>query len=696
MAGKAQRKRVCIDVGGTFTDCLVLDESGELATFKVATTPKDPSEGFMRSLDKAARHYGTDLAGLLSTVDILIHGTTLATNTLLTGRGAKTAMLTTKNFRDILELRRGIKPVDVSLYDVFIPPNRPLVPRSRRIGIDERTLYTGEIATPLDERQVAESVAALKKDGVESLAVCFLHSYKNPTNERRAAAIAREVAPELYITTSHETLSMWREFERFNTTVVGAYVGPVVTNYLNTLKERLARGGFRGALLMMLANGLVQPVDKCIHRAVYLLDSGPAAAPSGAIHLGRLLGRDDLISVDMGGTSFDVCLIRGGEVPTTTERWDGDQRIAIKMVDIETLGAGGGSIARIDTLGLLKVGPESAGAEPGPACYGAGTLPTVTDADVVLGYVPHDYFLGGEIALDPALAKKALRGVGDPLGLDPVQAAEAVFKSVNAGMADMITEVSTKRGHDVRDCVLVAGGGGGPTHAGFIADSLGIPTVLIPSVAALFSAFGMFAMDPGEDFARSFVSRIAAADLDEMNRLYAEMENEARTAFASIGVTGRDLTLKRTADLRYVGQFHEVETDVPAGRLTRAQLDAAVKAFTRKHQALFTFSMPWQAVEVLSLRVKAVVKKAPFKLRAIARGPKDPAAALKRQRSCRFDGKDVRTPIYDGAKIRAGNVLTGPAIVEEATMTVVVPKGFRCTVDKFKNYVLTRPQRARA
>lgn len=690
MTAKQATKRVCIDVGGTFTDCLVLDESGELTKFKVSTTPKDPSAGFMSSMEKAAHHYALTLGEFLGTVDVLIHGTTLATNTLITGRGAKTAMLTTKNFRDILEIRRGIKPVDISLYNIFIPPNRPLVPRSRRIGIEERTLYTGEITTPLNEQQVAESVKQLERNGVESLAICFLHSYKNPQNERRAAAIAREVAPNMYITTSSESLSMWREFERFNTTVVGAYVGPVVTNYLNTLKKRLKEGGFNGALLMMLANGLVQPVDQCINRAVYLMDSGPAAAPSGAIYLGKLVGHDNLISVDMGGTSFDVCQIKGGQIPTTTERWDGDQRIAIKMVDIETLGAGGGSIATIDALGLMKVGPQSAGADPGPACYGTGTLPTVTDADVLMGYIPHDYFLGGEIKLDPELAKRAMRSVADPMGMDPIQAAEAIFKSVNAGMADKITEVSTKRGHDVRDYVLVAGGGGGPTHAGFIADQLGMPTVVIPSVAALFSAFGMFAMDPGEDHARSFVARTATLDINAMNSLYAEMEKEARASFRSIGVPNKDITIKRTADMRYVGQFHEVETTVPGGKLTRKHVDAAVASFSSEHEALYTFGMPWQPVEILSLRLKAIAAKAPFQLQKVAKGPKDPRAALKRWRKCRFDGKDVETPIYDGEKIRAGNVLNGPAIVEETTMTVVVPKGYRCKVDDFKNYILTR------
>lgn len=691
MARKQAKKRLTIDVGGTFTDCLVLDESGELHKFKASTTPSDPSQGFMHSLEKAANHYRMPLAEFMRTVEVLIHGTTLATNTLITGRrAAKTAMLTTKDFRDILEIRRGIKPIDISLYNVFIPPNRPLVPRSRRIGIEERVLYTGEVAVPLNVSQVAEAVTKLKGDGVSAIAVCFLHSYKNPAHELRAAEIARDVAPEIYVTTSHETLPVWREFERFNTTAVGAYVGPVVTSYLRGLQERLKASGFKGSFLMMMANGLVQTVEQCIGRAVYLLHSGPAAAPSGAVYFGDLLGQRNLISVDMGGTSFDVCLIRDGEIPTTTESWEGDQRIAIKMVDIQTVGAGGGSLAQIDSLGLLKVGPDSAGADPGPACYGKGNQPTVTDADVVLGFIPHDYFLGGEIPLDVAAAKRAMQAVGEPLGMDEATAAEAVFRSINSTMADKITEVMTKHGHDVRDSILIAGGGGGPTHGGFIAEQLGIPTVLIPSVAALYSAFGMFAMDPGEDYVRSYVVRGDGADLDAMNRLYAEMEDQAKESFRAAGVGADRLRLQRSLEMRYIGQFHEVETEVASGKLTPKHLDEAIKVFMKKHEALYTFSMPWKGVEILALRVKATAPRASFLVREIAKGGADPSEGLKRRRRCRFNGTEIEAPVFDADRLRAGNLIPGPAIIEETTMTVVIPHSFVCEVDQYRNYVLKR------
>jgi len=685
-----KNKRVCIDVGGTFTDCLVMDETGLLQKFKASTTPSDPSIGLMDAMKKAARFYGVDLGEFLGQIEVLVHGTTLATNIILTGRGAKVGMITTKGFRDSIEIRRGIKPIDVSLYNLFIPPSEPLIPRWRRIGVEERTLFDGSIATPLNEKDVRDAVAILQADGVQSIAVCFLHSYANPTHERRAADICQEVAPDVFVSTSHETLPVWREFERFNTTSVGAYVGPAVARYLNSLERVLQQSGFRGTFLMMLANGLVQNIAECVRRPVFLLHSGPAAAPSGAVYLGRHLGEEHLLSIDMGGTSFDICLVDEGEIPTTTEHWENDQRVAIKMVDIASIGAGGGSIAKIDSLGLLRVGPASAGADPGPACYGRGSDPTVTDANLILGYVPADYFLGGEMKLDVEASRRAMKPLSDRLGLKEAAVAESIFRTVNANMANKITEVSTKRGYDIRSTVMIAGGGGGPIHAGFIAEALGVRKVVVPPVAALYSAFGMFAMDIGQDYARSFVGRVASIDLDALNRVYDDMEAEAAASFRSHGVDVKDVVFKRTADMRYLGQFHEVEADMPTGKLVRKDVDGAADFFARKHQELYTFAMPWKPVEILTLRLKASTPNAPFALPRVAEGDADPSKALKRRRTCRFNGQDVDTPVYDGEKVIAGNVISGPAIIEETTTTVVIPAVFVCAVDKYKNYVLTR------
>lgn len=688
----ARSKRVCVDVGGTFTDCLVMDETGMLQKFKSSTVPSDPAQGFMNAMQKAANFYKLSLSDFLGQIEVLVHGTTLATNIVINGRGAKAGMLTTKNFRDIIEIRRGIKPIDVSLYNLFIPPNKPLIPRSRRIGVEERTLCNGDVLAPVNEAEIAEVVNQFKADGVESVAICFLHSYVNPANERRAAELVRNIAPDMFVSTSHETLPVWREFERFNTTAVGAYVGPAVARYLKNLEQRLKDTGFRGTFLMMLANGLVQNINECIRRPVFLLHSGPAAAPSGAVYIGRSLGEDNLLSVDMGGTSFDICMMSKGEIPTTTEHWEGDQRVAIKMVDIASIGAGGGSMANIDSLGLLRVGPQSAGADPGPACYGKGTNPTVTDANLLLGYLPDDYFLGGEMSLDKDASRRAIKPYAEKLGMSEIEVAESMFRTVNATMADKITEVSTKRGHDVRECVMIAGGGGGALHCGFIADSLGIRKVVIPPVAALYSAFGMFAMDIGQDYAMSFVSRANSVDLVALNRVFEEMEEEALASFRSHGIDAGDVLLRRTLDMRYVGQFHEVEAEIANGKITQAQVDAAVASFGKKHEDLFTFQMPWKPVEILTLRLKATKPKTPFALPQVPLGGHDASGAIKRHRTCRFGGVEVETPIYDGEKIMAGNVIAGPAIIEETTTTVVIPEAYVCSVDQYKNFVLTRRQ----
>ena len=684
-------KRLCVDIGGTFTDCLVLDEAtGRFSLVKSPTTPNDPSDGFMDGVAKAAKEFGETIEEFLGSISVLIHGTTLATNVLLTGKGAKTGMLTTQNFRDFLEIRRAIKPLHISLFNVFIPPNRPLIPRSLRLGVPERTLYTGKILEPLDEDKTAEAVEKLQKDGVEAAAVCFLHSYANPTNEQRAAEIVNSVAPDMYVTTSHETIHVWREFERFNTTAVGAYVGPAVANYLRRLEERLKDSGFGGSLLMMLANGLVQSVDQCIDRAVYFLHSGPAAAPSGARFLGEIESKDQLLSVDMGGTSFDVGLVRGGEIPTTSESWVADQRVAIRMVDIESVGTGGGSIATIDSLGLLRVGPESAGADPGPACFGKGEEPTVTDADLVLGMLSPDFFLGGDMSLDVERSKNAIEKVAKPLEMDVIEAAHSIFSLANMSMADEIIKVSTKRGYDVRQATMIGGGGGGPVHAGFIADRLNIPSVVIPSVASLYSAFGMYAMDIGEDYARSHVRRVDAAEPGEIAALYQEMEEEALVVFGNISIDKNLVKFRRTIDMRYIGQFHEVEVDVEDGEFTGENLSNAAEGFGAKHFELFTFQMPWKGVELLTLRVKATTPNAPFKLPEIPSGGPNAGAAKKLIRQCYFGDEFIDVQVYDGSKLTADNEIPGPAIIEETTTTVVVPENYDCLVNANKNYVLAR------
>lgn len=676
---------VTIDVGGTFTDVLVLGRDGAIREFKTPTTPEDPSVGLLDGLEKAAAGSGRPLSELMRDIDVLIHGTTLVTNALLTGRLAKVGMLTTEGFRDIIEIRRGYKNVHTSMYDIFVPPYRPLVPRERRLGLPERTLHTGEVAKPLDLAATRAAVEQLRRAGVQAVAICFLHSYADPSNERAAAAICREVLGGVYVATSHEVLPVWREFERFSTTVVSAAVGPRIDSYLATLSGRLQDAGFSGTLLLVQSDGLVQSPTETRRNAVALAASGPAAAPVAAIHWGRQLGITDLISVDMGGTSFDVSMIRGGEIPTTTESWIGEERVAIKIVDIQTVGAGGGSLGWVDSLGLLRVGPQSAGAMPGPACYGkGGREPTVTDADLELGYLDPDYFLGGEIRLDASLAREALGRVGAKLGLDPRGTAKVIFATANAVMADKITEISTKRGYDPRDFALVAGGGAGGIHAAAIAEHLGIRTVVVPQLAALFSAFGMQAMEVGRSYARSNVVRKDRVDPEAMRRLFGEMEAEARAAFGQ----GADLVMSLSVDMRYVGQFHEVEVPIPADALSAEGLRSVVEDFHERHRSLYTFATPGRPVEFLTFRLKATVRRDALTLRGAERDGTDPEAARKGTRRCDFVDGIFDTRVYEGERLRPGTELTGPAIIEERTTTIVVPRSFTCAVDAFRNYVL--------
>lgn len=687
--------RVSVDVGGTFTDCLVLGNEGELRQFKSPTTPQDPSLGFLACLEKAAKEFRRPLATFLADVDLLIHGTTLATNTLINENGAKTGLITTKGFQDVIEIRRGYKNIRASMYNVFVPPYKPLVPRRHRLEVEERVLDSGEVLTPLNEEETRTAVAKLAEAGMESLAICFLHSYANPQHERRATEIARAAFNDGYVTASHDILPVWREFERFSTTVVSAYVGPVVQRYLKALVERLKDSGFKKNLLLMLSSGLVETVAHCVPRAVLLIGSGPAAAPAGASYIGESAQRRNLISIDMGGTSLDVCLIRDGEIPTTTESWVGEERVAIKMVDIHSAGAGGGSIAWTDSLGLLRVGPHSAGAEPGPACYGkGGKEPTVTDADLLLGYVPADFFLGGEIELARDQAEEAVKKVAQPLGMSVAQAAQAIFTTVNSFMADQVTEVSTKRGYDVRDFALVVGGGAGPVHGAAIAELLSIPAVLIPSVAAAYSAFGMFAMDVGRNYARSYICGAKNIDVEKVNRLYRDMEAEALAGFRANDIAPEQVVFRRSAEMRYAGQFHEVEVELSGAAFTAEQLDATVNEFHRQHEKLYTFRMPWKAAEFLTFRLRATAPRAPFHLRQIDAGGSDGASAIKRRRRCWFEGGEVDTPVYDGTRLLAGARFPGPAIIEETTTTVVVPVKFVCAVDQWKNYLLTRAEKA--
>lgn len=682
---------VAIDVGGTFTDCLVLDGKGQLGQFKAPTTPDDPSKGFLDSLEKAARSVAKDPREFIGEVDFIIHGTTLATNALLTERGAKVGMLTTEGFRDELEIRRGFKNIRTSMYNLAVPPYKPLVRRYLRLPVRERTLYSGDIETPVDSSSVAAALDKFEAEGVQAIAICFLHSYANPENERKAAQWCRDrFGDRVYVTASHEILPVSGEYERFSTTVVSAHIGPIVSEYLLALEKRLSEMGFKGNLMMVRSDALVQSAAHSRQQAVTLINSGPAAAPTAAHFFGRMLGHEDLISIDMGGTSLDASLIRKGEIPTTTESWVGDERIAIKIIETHSIGAGGGSLAWIDSLGLLRVGPQSAGSYPGPACYGrGGDRPTVTDADVLLGYVPADYFLGGEIRLDAERSRQAILKVAEPLNMTASQAAQAIFRVVNSLMADQVIEMSTKRGYDVRDFALIVGGGAGAVHGAHIAELLGIPTVIIPKYAALYSAFGMFAMDIGREYSRSCMVRADKLEPERLEGFYRDLAEQAAADLGESHVLASGIVSARTAQVRYVGQFHDIEVSLPGELKSRADIQKVIETFHARHKELYKFDLPARGIEfrVCSLRA-TLARRRDLKVVPLKRGAA--AAAVKRIRRCLFADDWIDTPCYDGRTLLAGNAIQGPAIIEEEATTIVVPDRYTCRVDASGSYLLTR------
>jgi N-methylhydantoinase A len=683
--------RVCVDIGGTFTDSIIWDDKGNLTESKVPTTPSDFSQGILDSLADAAKAYGMPTEQFISELELVIHGTTVATNALITRNVAKTALITSKGFRDIIEMRRSLKIETKSMYEAFIPPYEPIVPRYLRFVIDEVTRTTGEILNPVREDEVKAVIEKIKKESIEAIAICLINSYVNPENEKKVEEICRKELKGVFITCSSDILPTMGEYARESTCIISACVGPIVSRYMTNLEKKLKDTGFKGQLLIMQTNQLAQSVPALIKKPVYLVGSGPAAAPAGAAFLGNVIGEPNFITADMGGTTLDAALTAHGEVALAIGRWYGDERIGIKVADVSSIGAGGGSIAWFDSLGLLRVGPQSAAADPGPACYGkGGKEPTVTDAALILGYIPADYFCGGKIRLDVELAKTAVKKIADRLQLSIEKAAQAIFTTINSSMADEIARISTRMGYDVRDFSLLACGGGGAMCGAFWADQLGMSRVIIPNYSSSFCAWSMFTLDIGRDYIRSYIRMLDAVDPREINKLYADMEKEALEELKVFKVSRRNLLIRRSVDIRYLGQYHEIEVDLPLGDITSTDVKKAAEGFHAKHEKLYTFSLPWVPVELRNLRLIAKVAGNKIDVKKIADGTRDPSDALKRERICYFDNVYLETPIYDSEKLKAGNVIPGPAVIEVPTTTTVIPCGYQCKVDEYGNYVITR------
>ena len=676
-----------VDVGGTFTDIVALGDDGEIEAAKAPSTA-DQSDGVMSAIAKVAERRGTDIAGFLAATRLIVHGTTVATNALLEYKGAKVGLVTTAGFRDEIEFRRSYKE---SVFDPRLKPPHAIVPRRLRKGVPERLDHRGEVLTPLDEEACRAALAELREEAVESVAACLLFSFVNPAHEARIGAMIEEELSGAFVSLSCQVLPEIREFERVSTTVVNAYVGPPIQRYLDHLAGRLRSSGFTGELFVMQSNGAVQSAREAGRFAVNALLSGPAGGVTAGAWLGERANHPNLITVDMGGTSYDVAVIRNLQPGVTTESWIGRYRVALPMLDIHTVGAGGGSIARIDEGGALLVGPDSAGSTPGPACYGrGGTRPTVTDADVLLGFIDPDSFLGGEMRLDKARAEAAIaRDIAVPLGMDAYEAALAIFDIVNANMANAIHFVTTKRGHDPRDFALLAAGGAGAIHAGRQAEDLGIETVVVPMLGPVFCALGDVMAHLKVDEARTHYAPLDGLDLDGVNAVFQEMEAAARARLAGQSVT-RSFETRRSMDMRYAGEVHEVTVPVRSRthRITALNIEATLSDFHALHERLYAHMDRAQPVELLTLRLELVG------LRERPRIPEEPfededaGHARKGERSVRFSARPTTVPVYDGPALRPGNFMTGPAIIEQWGTTIVVYPGHEALIDAFRNCVI--------
>jgi N-methylhydantoinase A len=690
-----QRFRVGVDIGGTFTDLIVVNqETGAFAVGKVLTTPDDPSQAVETVLVETLQRAGIAQAEVLH----LVHGTTLVTNAVIERKGARTALLTTQGFRDSIEIGREQR---YDLYDLMLEHPRPLAPRYLRFDVPQRTLADGTTLRELDEAYVERLARELAECGVEAVAIVFLHSFTNPSAERAARAAVQRAAPDLRVSISSEVVPEIREFERASTTIANVYVQARVERYLRELEARLRQLGCAGNLFLMLSSGGLATVDTAVRFPVRLLESGPAAGALAATSYGRAAGYADVLSFDMGGTTAKLCVIDQGR-PLIAHTFEVDRMyrfkkgsglpITIPVIEMIEIGTGGGSIARVDSLGLLKVGPDSAGSVPGPVCYArGGSAPTVTDADLVLGYLDPTYFLGGQMPLDLEGARRAIKEqIADVLGISVEEAAWGIHQIANENMANAARVHALERGKDPHRFPLFAFGGAGPVHAYRIALSLGAPALLAPLGAGVISAVGFLSAPLAFDFVRSWRGQLDTLDWQKANALLAEMEAEGQALLEASGVPRTVISHRREADMRYVGQGHEIRVPLPADALDATHAPALLAAFEAVYRELYERLGPPVPLEILNWRVVSSGPQPDLKLHITAPEDKDARSALKGQRSAYFPETHgfVATPIYDRYRLAPGATFDGPAIVEERESTVIVGPGAGCRIDEQWNLVV--------
>lgn len=679
-----------IDIGGTFTDVVMINRSdGSVCTAKVLTTPDDPAAGVLDGIDELLAEAGHDPPE----VSQVVHATTLATNLILERKGGPVAYVTTAGFGDILIIGNERKG-DAEKYDLFYTKQAPIVPRRRTVDVVERTGADGSVVVPLDIEQARTALAdLLAREPVEAVAVCFLHSYANGEHERQVADIIAELSPDLYVAVSSDVWPEYRELPRACTTVMSAYVGPTVTRYIARLDDELAQQGIGARLQIMGSSGGIISAATVARRPVQLVESGPAAGVMAAAHIGRLSGIDDLISFDMGGTTAKAGLVRGGQAAIAHEFYVGGTAssgvkkintgypIKIPVIDLAEVGAGGGSIAYLDSGGALRVGPNSAGAEPGPACYDrGGTQPTVTDADLVLGYLNPGFFLGGRMAIRADLAHAALAELAEPMGLTSEEAAAGVYEVVNATMAAAVRVVTLERGIDPRDFTLLASGGAAGIHVARLAEEFGIAEVVIPANPGVGSAVGLLASDVVTDHVRTQVIDSVGADASVIEAIYTELESVAVAEIGAEGFSADEIVLEREIDIRYHHQAHELTVPLHGG-----DLDRATTAFNELYEELYGIRQT-DPVEFVNYRVRVIgpVPKPDWSTDEVAAQPPMPLS----YRPAWFDGEMADTPVYRRHTLLPGPTIAGPAIIEETSSTVVVPKGWTVSTDCWLSLVL--------
>ena len=685
--------RVGVDVGGTFTDFVLVDERrGLIFTGKRLTTPDDPSVAITDGLERLVGEAETEIGRIHG----VVHGTTLVANTIIERTGAKVGLITTRGFRDVLEMGRETR---YDLYDLFLERPPTLVPRYLRREIGERIGPEGDVLLPFDANEFRAVAQGLVDEGVEAIAVAFMHAYRNDVHERLAKDILAEAFADIHVTLSSEVAPEIREFERTSTACANAYVQPLMQRYLSRLDDKLKQMGFTGNLFVMLSGGGVTTIRAAAAFPIRLIESGPAAGAMAASYYGRLTGTDNLISFDMGGTTAKMCLIHEGRPEHAHEFECGRVRrfrkgsglpLKVPVVEMIEIGAGGGSIARVDAMGLLKVGPDSAGARPGPVCYGQGGVrPTVTDADLLLGYLDPVYFLGGEMRLDLSSVEGAMAAhVAEPLGLSIAEATRGIHSVVNENMATATRMHITEKGRDPRRYSMIAFGGAGPVHAYALAKLLKIRRILVPFGAGVTSALGFLVAAPAIDFVRSYVSRLETIDWDHLRALYEEMESEARALLVETGASPASIEMQRSADMRHVGQGFEVTARVPDGHLGPQRLDEIRDGFLATYERLFERRITDVPIETMSWRLSASAPAPPVTLDF---GDRPPIAAGQRkgERHAFFpDSGFVSCPVYDRYGLAPGTSMDGPAIIEERDSTTVVGADARVVVDDHLNLVI--------